>query len=82
MFRGPTFLYLGENPNLPLTSTGCRSDQERVPCFLSKDPVRRGEERLIRCAVDWPPHLPAQDRNLVSQNGDLEFRIGAIVRAE
>src|SRR6266511_1511134 len=60
------------------------SDQERVPCFPSKDPARRGEERLIRCPVDRPLHLPAQDRNLVSQNGDLELRLGrcAIVRPE
>jgi hypothetical protein len=63
---------------------GLGPNQERPPRLSPKHPARRGEERPVGCAVDRTLHLSAQDRDLVSQHGDLEFRLGrhAVVRTD
>jgi len=73
----------GYEPTVP-ADEGLRPDQERAPGLPPKNPARRGEERLVGCAVDWALHLPAQDGDLVSQHDVLEFRLSrsALVRPE
>ena len=63
---------------------GRRTDQERAPCLTPKHPARGGEERLVRGPVDRPLDLPAEDADLVTQDGVLELRLsrGAVVPPE
>src|SRR6266540_5297152 len=65
------------------TVPGLGPDQERAPRLPPKEPARGSQERLVGCTVDRSLHLPAQDRDLVSQHGDLQFRLSrnAVVRA-
>jgi hypothetical protein len=60
------------------------ADQERTPRLQPKRPTRGREERLVGCSVDPPLHLPAEDHDLVSEDGDLELRLGrcALIRPE
>ncbi len=51
-------------------------NQERTPRFPHKRPARGREERLVGYSVDRPLHLPAEDHDLVSEDGDLELRLG------
>src|SRR6266542_253890 len=66
------------------TGAGSRPDQERAPRLPTKDPAGGGEERRVGRAVYRPLHLPVQDRHLVSQHGDLNFRLGrhSVVRTD
>ena len=54
---------------------GLRPDQERTPGISPKQPARRCEERPVRCTVDGPFHLPAEDDELVSQHHVLKLHL-------
>jgi hypothetical protein len=63
---------------------GLGPNQERPARLSPKDPARGGEKRPVGCAVDRSLHLPAQDRDFVSQHRDLKLCLGrhAVVRTD
>jgi hypothetical protein len=60
------------------------TNEERAQAFPGKDPACRSEQRPVAAPVDRALDLPAQDRELVAKDEDLNLRglVGAVVRCD
>jgi hypothetical protein len=52
---------------------GLRGDEERRPSLAGEDPARRREEHPVETTKGRSAHLPAEDLELVAQDGVLEL---------
>jgi hypothetical protein len=60
------------------------TDEEHAPPSSWKDPACCSKQRAVPAPVDRALHLPAQDRELVAKDEDLNLGglVGAMVRCD